>query len=127
MSSALYIARAVEILAGVDSAKQGIWVAADAKSAAEDKETKAVDVTTFTSNLMIVDRDKLESRLVDIEAWQKKTDSGKLLFLAAYVCHQIGRDGQAKTLIEEAGRKMPGTRAVEILKRTIEASAKTKP
>ncbi|MHC4646914.1 MAG: hypothetical protein ACYTBJ_15565, partial [Planctomycetota bacterium] len=34
MSSALYIARAVEILAGVDSAKQGIWVAADAKSAA---------------------------------------------------------------------------------------------
>ena len=126
MSSALYLARALEILAGVDSAQQGVWSTA-AESAGKSGETKAVDVTPFAANLMTIDRDKLESRLVDIEAWQEKTDSGELLFLAGYIYYQMGRPERAREVLGQASQKMPGTQAVMILKRTIESSSKNQP
>jgi tetratricopeptide (TPR) repeat protein len=69
---------------------------------------------------MIPDIDKLESRIVDVEQWQKRNGSTELQFLLAYVYYQMDRLEQAKKAIDSAFENMPAEPAVSTLKKAID-------
>jgi hypothetical protein len=71
---------------------------------------------------MVGDRDKLESRVVDVEEWTKRSGAPELRFLLAYVYYQMGRPVPAKEAIDAAYEKMPQSSAVLALKKAIENS-----
>ena len=72
---------------------------------------------------MVGDRDKVESRIADIEEWIERSDSAELQFLLGYVYYQIGRVGEAKKAIDAAYEKMPNQPAVITLKKAIDSAA----
>jgi tetratricopeptide (TPR) repeat protein len=69
---------------------------------------------------MVGDRDKLESRIADVEQWLKTSDAVELQFLLGYVYYQMGRLEPAKEAINAAYEKMPEAPAVIVLKEAIE-------
>jgi tetratricopeptide (TPR) repeat protein len=71
---------------------------------------------------MMGDRDKLESRVVDVEEWLGRSDAPELQFLLAYVYYQMDRPKPAKEAIDAACEKMPQSTAVLALKKVIEDS-----
>ncbi len=95
MSSALFLARALEIFPEYARFK--------------------IDV-----EVMVGDRDKLESRVVDVEQLLKKNDVPELQFLLSYVYYRMGRLDRAKKAINAAYEKMPQSRAVTALKKAID-------
>lgn len=95
MSSALFLSRAIEIF----------------------PEYVRFDIDIVA---MIGDRDKVESRIVDIEHWLERSDVGELHFLLGYVYYRIGRLELAKEAIDAAYERMPGSPAVAILKNVID-------
>lgn len=72
---------------------------------------------------MVGDRDKVESRIVDIEEWIKISGSAELQFLLGYVYYQLGRTGEAKKAIDAAYEKLPDSPAVKTLKKAIDSAA----
>jgi len=94
MSSALFLSRALEIFPGYARFK--------------------IDIEA-----MVGDRDKLESRIADVEQWLKTSDAGELHFLLGYVYYQMGRLEPAKEAINAAYEKMPESPAVITLKEAI--------
>jgi tetratricopeptide (TPR) repeat protein len=113
MSSALFISRAVEVFPEyVGRLKAGGGETAGAE----------LDLfKLFAPSLMVIGRDKLESRAADVELWQQKSDSAELQFLLSYVYYQMGRPGRAKEAIKKASEKMPDSPAVSVLKKAIES------
>jgi tetratricopeptide (TPR) repeat protein len=95
MSSALFIARAIEISAAYAKAK--------------------VDLVTLLGDI-----DKLESRIADVEEWFRKSSSAEIGFLLGYVYYQTGRLDQAKEAINIAYEKKPQWPAVQVLKKAID-------
>jgi tetratricopeptide (TPR) repeat protein len=71
---------------------------------------------------MVGDRDKLESRVVDVEEWVKRSGAPELQFLLAYVYYQMDRLQPAKEAIDAACEQMPQAPAVLALKKAIEDS-----
>ena len=71
---------------------------------------------------MVGDRDKLESRIADIEQWLQRSGAAELQFLLAYVYYQMGRVGEAKKAIDAAYEKMPDSPAVIALKKAIDSA-----
>jgi tetratricopeptide (TPR) repeat protein len=71
---------------------------------------------------MVGDRDKLESRVADVEEWLGKSGAPELEFLLAYVYYQLDRLDKAKESIEEAYKMMSQDPAVLVLKKVIEES-----
>ncbi|MHC4335847.1 MAG: tetratricopeptide repeat protein [Planctomycetota bacterium] len=69
-----------------------------------------------------IDKDDVESRIVDAEQWRNTSDVGELHFLLAYVYHQMGRGELAKAAIEKAYEKMPEVPAVIMLKSAVESA-----
>ncbi len=94
MSSALFLARALEIFPGYSQFK--------------------IDIEA-----MVGDRDKLESRVLDVEQWQKESGSAELQFLLGYIYHQMGRGDRAKEMIDKAYEKMPDSPPVISLRESI--------
>ena len=75
---------------------------------------------------MVGDRDKLETRVVDVEEWLKRSGGApELQFLLAYVYYQMGRPQPAKEAIDAAYEKMPEAPPVLALKKAIEDSPAT--
>ena len=70
---------------------------------------------------MVGDRDKLETRIVDVELWLEQTNAPELNFLLGYVYYHMGRVDRAKEQINSAYRKMPESPAVITLKKVIDA------
>lgn len=97
MSSALYLSRALQIFPGYARFK--------------------VDLAA-----MVGDKDKLESRVVDVEEWFKRSGAPELQFLLAYLYYQMDRPQPAKEAIDAAYEKMPDSVAVLALKKAIDAS-----
>ena len=95
MSSALFLYRALEIFPEYALFK--------------------IDIET-----MVAGRDKLESRVVDVEQWLEKSGSAELQFLLSYIYYQMGRLDQAKKAIDAAHEKMPESPAVKALKKAID-------
>ena len=55
---------------------------------------------------MVGDRDKLESRIVDVEQWLQRSEAAELQFLLGYIYYQIGRLEKAKEALKEAYEKV---------------------
>jgi len=75
----------------------------------------------FSSSFSLVDRDTLEKRVSDIEAWHERTGSSELQFLLGYVYYQMGRCERAGGAIEAAYGDMGDVEAVRALKKAIES------
>ena len=69
---------------------------------------------------MVGDRDKLESRVVDVEQWHKYSGAAELQFLLGYIYYQMGRLDKAKEAIDAAYEKMPESPAIIALKKAID-------
>jgi tetratricopeptide (TPR) repeat protein len=100
MSSAFYLARAIEI-----------W---------PDYLRFKVDLRKY------FDKDLVENRMADISQWQEKTDSPELLMLLGYVYYQTDRLEQAQMAINGAMMKMPESKAIGMLKKVVDAAIKEK-
>ena len=98
MSSALFLSRAIEIFPEYARFK--------------------IDIVS-----MVGDKDKLESRLVDVREWVQKSGAAELQFLLAYIYYQLDRLEWAKEAIDAAYGKMPGSATVLTLKEVIEQAA----
>ncbi|MCK4752154.1 MAG: hypothetical protein KAS75_01815 [Planctomycetes bacterium] len=98
MSSALFLARALEIFPEYAKFK--------------------IDIEA-----MVGDKDKLESRVVDVGEWQRKSESAELQFLLGYIYHQMDRPDQAKIAIDEAYKEMPNSLSVYTLWKVISGEA----
>jgi len=99
MSSALFLARAIEM--------------------SEDFAHSKVDLAALMG-----DKDKLETRIADTEEWLERSCSPELEFLLAYMYHQNGRSEPATRAIADAAKEMPNSKAVKILKEVIDAKPK---
>jgi tetratricopeptide (TPR) repeat protein len=99
MSSALFLSRAIEMF--------------------PDYVRFDIDIVA-----MIGDRDKVESRIVDIEHCLEESDVPELHFLLGYVYYRIGRLEPAKVAIDAAYERMPASPAVAILKNVIDQAGK---
>lgn len=72
---------------------------------------------------IIGDRDKLESRVTDVEQWLQHSGAPELQFLLAYVYYQMGRLERAGEAIAGACEKMPDSAAATALKKAIDEAA----
>jgi tetratricopeptide (TPR) repeat protein len=77
MSSALFLSRALEIFPEYAQFK--------------------IDIEA-----MVGDRDRLETRIADVEQWLEKSDAGELWFLLGYVHYQMGRLEPAKRATQKS-------------------------
>jgi tetratricopeptide (TPR) repeat protein len=97
MSSALFLSRALQMFPGYARFK--------------------IDLVA-----MVGDKDKLESRVADVEEWLKRSNAPELQFLLAYIYYQMGRPVPAKEAIDAAYEKMPQSSSVLALKKAVEDS-----
>jgi len=100
MSSALFLSRALEIFPEYAQFK--------------------IDLVS-----MVGSRDKLESRIIDVEQWLERSEAAELQFLLGYIYYQMGRLERAEEAIEAAYEKMPESPAVVALKKAIDESVKS--
>ena len=104
VSSALFLSRAIA------AASQG--------REAEDYNVEQL-LALGSQFLSYIDRDKLESRLADVERWQERSNSTELQFLLGYIYYQMGRLDAAWEAIDGAYKKMPEAPAVIALREVI--------
>jgi hypothetical protein len=71
-------------------------------------------------NAMIPDKDRLESRIIDVKQWIEKTQSAELNFLLAYIYYQLDKSELASEAINIAADKIPDSVSVKALKQAIE-------
>ncbi len=69
---------------------------------------------------MIGDKDVLQSRIVEIKEWQKKSESAQLALLLSYIYLQTGHLDWAKEEIEKAENSDSSISAIESIKEAIE-------
>jgi hypothetical protein len=94
MSSALFLARAMEMFDAYAYMK--------------------IDLET-----MFQGRDKIETRITDVQKCLEVKPIGELHFLLAYLYHNLGRPDSAKEAIDTAFQRLPDSRAVISLKSAI--------
>jgi tetratricopeptide (TPR) repeat protein len=95
LSSALFLARALEIFPEYAKVK--------------------IDLVG-----MIGDKDTVENRILEARDWMDKSDSGELEFLLSYIHYQMDRLEFARQSIEAAAKKMPNSPAVAAMKKAID-------
>jgi tetratricopeptide (TPR) repeat protein len=95
MSSALFLARALEVFPEYAKVR--------------------VDLVGI-----IGDKDTVENRILEAREWLDKSKSGELEFLLSYVYYQLDRMEFAKQAIESAAKKMPDSPVVAAMKKVID-------
>jgi hypothetical protein len=95
MSSALFLARAIEIFPDFAKVK--------------------VDIVS-----MIGDKDIIENRIIEAKEWRDRSRSAELEFLLSYVYYQMDRMEFARLAIESAAKKMPDSQVIATLKKAID-------
>jgi len=76
----------------------------------------------FHLQQLLFDLDMIENRLLEVLTWQQKSGSGELAFLLAYLFYQLDDISRAQAAINLAVEKMPDNKAVNLLKKAIEAA-----
>jgi len=99
MSSALFLARAIEV--------------------SEEYAGSKVDLAAAMGG-----NDKLETRITDAEEWLERSCAPELEFLLAYMYYHSGRLEPATRAIATAAKEMPNSKAVKALKEAIDAAPK---
>ena len=94
ISSALFLSRALEI-------------------SPEYVQTK-VDLVA-----LLGDKNKLDSRIANVEEWLEKTGTAELRFLLGYIYYRTGNLNRAKQAIDTAYDKLPQSPAVQAVKKAI--------
>jgi len=74
---------------------------------------------------LLGDRDKLDSRVADLEQWRARSLSWQLDFLVGYIYYRLGRLDEAKDAVELAAEKKPQALAVQALKRAVNEALKS--
>jgi tetratricopeptide (TPR) repeat protein len=97
ISSALFLARAIEMSGEYARSKVDLAAAMGGK-------------------------DKLDTRITDAEEWLERSCAPELEFLLAYMYYHSGRLEPATRAIATAAKEMPNSKAVKALKEVIEAS-----
>jgi tetratricopeptide (TPR) repeat protein len=69
---------------------------------------------------IFVDTNKLAARIEEIKQWLARSGSSQLQFLLGYVYYRTGQLPQAKKVIDGAYRKEPESRAIQVMKITID-------
>jgi hypothetical protein len=95
MSSALFLARAVEIFPEYTKVR--------------------VDIVG-----MIGDKDTVENRIAEAREWLDRSESGELAFLLSYVFYQMDRLEFARQTIEFAVKQLPDSQVVAAMKKAID-------
>jgi hypothetical protein len=72
---------------------------------------------------MLGGKEKLDSRIADLDKSAKTGNAGELYFLLAFIQYKAGQSEQAKASIDEAERKMPNENIVKALKTIINQPA----
>lgn len=96
MSSALYLSRALELSPEYAKVK--------------------VDLMAV---LGTDDKEKLDSRIAEIEQWYKRSDEPDLKFLLSYIYYQAGELDKAKEAIDAVHVRVPDSPAVNALRKVI--------
>ena len=99
ISSALFLGRALEL--------------------SPDYVQRRVDLAA-----LLADKDKLDSRMADLEVWLERTGAPELRFLLAYLYYRMGSYDRAKFMIDIAAEKMPKAPAVQTLGKVIDSALK---
>ncbi len=84
---------------------------------APDIAGEKIELTTI-----LPDKDLIENRLIEAADWQKRSGSGEIALLLAYIYRQQGRPDKAREFITIAQDKLPESKAVEVLKKAIDAA-----
>ena len=77
------------------------------------------ELTTILPN-----KDLIDNRLAEAADWQKRSGSGEIALLLAYIHHQQDNPGKAQNFIKIAQDKLPQSKAVEALKAAIDTASK---
>jgi len=99
ISSALFLGRAIEL--------------------SPDYVQRKVDLVA-----LLADKDKLDSRMADLEEWLERTGAPELRFLLAYLYYRMDRYDRAKFMIDIAAEKLPKAPAVQTLGHAIDGAMK---
>jgi tetratricopeptide (TPR) repeat protein len=73
---------------------------------------------------LLADKDKLDSRMADLEGWLERTGAPELRFLLAYLYYRMDRYDRAKFMIDIAAEKLPKAPAVQTLGHAIDSATK---
>jgi len=72
---------------------------------------------------LLVDRDMIENRIIEIATWQQNTKAGELAFLMAYIFYQYNNIPAAKVAINLASEKMGKNPALIALRQAVAQTA----
>mgnify|MGYP000545345421 CR=1 FL=1 len=86
---------------------------------APDIAGEKIELTTI-----LPDKDLIDNRLIEATDWQKRSDSGEIALLLAYIYHRQDRPDKAREFIKIAQDKLADSKAVETLKKAIDAASK---
>ncbi|MHC4216270.1 MAG: hypothetical protein ACYSWP_23200, partial [Planctomycetota bacterium] len=117
MSGALFIRRSLESFDKYDK-----------KLSDEERTFKSSDLSRLallSASFTALDRDTVESRLVDIQEWQKQGDSAELEFLVGYIYYQMGKIDLAKGILLQSRERMPESVSVSTVLNAIESVRKS--
>ena len=85
---------------------------------APDIAGKKIELTTILPN-----KDLIDNRLIEAADWQKRSDSGEIALLLAYIYRQQDRPDKAQEFIKIAQDTLPESKAVEELKKAIDTAS----
>jgi hypothetical protein len=75
----------------------------------------------LAGNFKLIDKDTIESRIVEIGQWQQHSGSGELQFLLSYIYYQMGRFERAKEALAGAYEEAPEMVGLSVLKQAIDS------
>ncbi len=86
---------------------------------APDIAGEKIELTTI-----LPDKDLIDNRLIEAADWQRRSGSGEIALLLAYIYRQQDRLDEARHFIAIAQAKLADSKAVEALKKAIDAASK---
>jgi len=111
---AAYVGRALALFANGEYASSALFLSRALSSRPAYASTQ-VDLVTALGG-----REKLDSRIAELEQWLSQSDDGEYEYLLAYIYYQTGQYGKARIAINTAVRRMANQAAVAPLKEEIE-------
>ena len=120
-----YMGKSHALLAAGEYMSSALFLSRAVTTASEGRDKKDRDVRQLLAAssklLALIDKDKLESRLVDVEQWQQRSGFVELQFLLGYIYYQMGRLEVARDAINDAYDKVPEEPAVIALREIIDS------
>jgi hypothetical protein len=114
-----YVGKSIALFAAGEYVTASRLVAAGLKLSPDYAKTN-LDIAD-----MLGDKEKLETRIADLEKYSKTSGAGELYYLLAFVQYKTGQSQKAADSIDIAENKLPADDIVKALKTIISASQTT--